>query len=42
MITPMVLGFVAMGLITDDFNTKLFVGAALDRDQRGHHRPGLR
>ncbi|MET1041796.1 MAG: cation:proton antiporter, partial [Acidimicrobiales bacterium] len=28
-ITPMVLGFVAMGLVTDDFNTKLFMGAAL-------------
>ena len=28
-ITPMVLGFFAMGAITDDFNTKLFVGAAL-------------
>ncbi len=41
-IAPMVLGFVAMGLITDDFNTKLFMGAALDRDQRGHHGPGLR
>ncbi len=28
-ITPMVLGFLAMGLVTDDFNTKLFMGAAL-------------
>ncbi len=28
-IVPMVLGFLAMGVITDDFNTKLFVGAAL-------------
>ncbi|MET1049934.1 MAG: cation:proton antiporter [Acidimicrobiales bacterium] len=28
-ITPMLLGFVAMGLVTDDFNTKLFMGAAL-------------
>ena len=28
-VAPMVLGFFAMGLITDDFNTKLFMGAAL-------------
>jgi Kef-type K+ transport system membrane component KefB len=28
-VTPMALGFLAMGAITDDFNTKLFVGAAL-------------
>ncbi len=28
-VTPMVLGFFAMGAVTDDFNTKLFVAAAL-------------
>ncbi len=28
-VTPMVLGFFAMGAVSDDFNTKLFVAAAL-------------
>lgn len=28
-VMPMLLGFVAMGAVTDDFNTKLFVAAAL-------------
>jgi len=28
-VTPMVLGFLAMGAVTDDFDTKLFVAAAL-------------
>ncbi len=28
-VTPMLLGFLAMGAVTDDFNTKLFVAAAL-------------
>ena len=31
-----------MSIMGEEFNTALFVGAALDRDERRHHRPGLR
>ena len=41
-IAPLVLGLAAMSIMGEEFNTALFVGAALDRDERGHHRSGLR
>ena len=41
-VAPMVLGFGAMELIGDDFNTALFVGAALTATSVGHHGPRLR